>query len=633
MFQRKRNGKKCPTNHCDDNDCGNNNDVNNSSISSLILRYFLLILIVGVIVYQAFNNYHVITYVSHSVKSFFRGDFDNIIGIVNNDDDDDQNYVLGETQILRHMVIRTRLGRLRGFVQNVNGVEVQTFLSVPFGQPPIDKLRFRRTRPIRKWTGIKDATEFPSPCIQSEYTQRLFPVHIINQNVSEDCLYLNIWSPIGSRNKSVMVLIHGGLFTIGSISVDEYDGRMLAAHGDVVVVTIQYRLGIFGFLDLDSDRIPGNMGLFDQAMALKWIHDNIRYFGGNPNSITLFGTSAGSISIGFHMFASPAQRLFQRAILQSGSPMLLKDAFTRGEIVAEKFAEIIGCYEKGNETIYDDPEPIIDCIDQTPFEQIYKAQDEIVRDNPVPFMPTIPSEYIQNLIGDYNESTKIWQKQVLMGFNLNEGALMLHLSYPKIYTRHDVPKHRHLQQVRQSVVTMGVDSGLKESTSTAMANLLIRGDDHDQEENNNPIVWARKVADLFSDVMFVCPTYQFIDKLLSLNTTTYLYLFAQRSKNSKWGEWMQVTHHDEINFIMGHPLRYPLFYNDDDRNVSSVMIKTWTHFARTGEMPETYFNEKWQPTTMEQKKFMQLKAGNMRMGNNFHNESCDLYNLLADYLN
>ncbi|OTF82335.1 hypothetical protein BLA29_010563, partial [Euroglyphus maynei] len=94
------------------------------------------------------------------------------------------------------MIIRTRLGRLRGFVQNVNGVEVQTFLSVPFGQPPIDKLRFRRTRPIRKWSGIKDATEFPSPCIQSEYTQRLFPVHIINQNVSEDCLYLNIWSPI-----------------------------------------------------------------------------------------------------------------------------------------------------------------------------------------------------------------------------------------------------------------------------------------------------------------------------------------------------------------------------------------------------------------------------------------------------
>ncbi|XP_027194901.1 acetylcholinesterase-like isoform X4 [Dermatophagoides pteronyssinus] len=514
MFQRKRNGKKCHDGGigvgggcCEDDDNSSNDSNNNGSLSSLILRYFLLILIVGVIIYQAFNNYHVITYVSHSVKSFFRGDFDNIIGIVddnynnNNNSDDRKNniyYVPGETEILRHMVIRTRLGRLRGFVQNVNNVEVQTFLSVPFGQPPIDKLRFRRTRPIRKWTGIKDATEFPSPCIQSEYTQRLFPVHIINQNVSEDCLYLNIWSPLGSRNKSVMVMIHGGLFTIGSISVDEYDGRMLAAHGDVVVVTIQYRLGIFGFLDLDSERIPGNMGLFDQAMALKWIHDNIRYFGGNPNSITLFGTSAGSISIGFHMFSSHAQRLFQRAILQSGSPMLLKDAFLRGESVAEKFAEIIGCYEKGNQTIYEDPEPIIDCIDQTPFDQIYKAQDEIVQDNPVPFMPTIPSEYIESLIGDFNDSIKLFQKQVLMGFNLNEGALMLHLSYPKIYTRHDVPKHKLLKQVQKSVVTMGVDSGLKESTATAMANLLIRSD----HEEDNPIVWARKVADLFSDVMF-----------------------------------------------------------------------------------------------------------------------------------
>src|SRR5699024_3640002 len=120
---------------------------------------------------------------------------------------------------------------------------------------------------------------------------------------------LNIWAPV-SRNKtekrSVMVLIHGGLFTIGSIGIDEYDGRMLAAVGDVIVVTIQYRLGIFGFLDMDNEAIPGNMGLFDQYTAFKWVSENIEHFGGDPQSITLFGTSAGSISIGFHMFSHRA---------------------------------------------------------------------------------------------------------------------------------------------------------------------------------------------------------------------------------------------------------------------------------------------------------------------------------------
>lgn len=337
--------------------------------------------------------------------------------------------------ILRPITTQTESGPLRGFVQNVSGVEIATFLSIPYGQPPVGKLRFRNTVPVEPWEETRDATYLPPPCIQSEYTQRLFPVHILNESVTEACLYLNVWAPLRKgevdpdsednllkdNKKAVMVLIHGGLFTIGSTGIDEYDGRMLAATGDVIVITIQYRLGIFGFLDLDTDEVPGNMGLVDQYTAIKWVSENAQHFGGDPELITLFGTSAGAISIGFHMFSPKAGPLFRRAILQSGSPMLLKQVYNRGEALAEKFASMVGCFKKKNETggesnsIYDDPEPVVACLDQVPFETIYKVQGELVENNPVPFMPTIPSEYIDTFINDYNESMVLNQKEVLMG--------------------------------------------------------------------------------------------------------------------------------------------------------------------------------------------------------------------------
>lgn len=154
---------------------------------------------------------------------------------------------------------------------------------------------------------------------------------------------------------------------------------------------------------------------------------------------------------------------------------------------------------------------------------------------------------------------------------------MLHLSYPDVYTKHSVPPHSHIKEVQKVVINMGVESGLKESAASAMANILIKGNEID-----TPIHWAQTVADLLSDVMFVCPTYQFIDKLLTLNTTAYLYLFAQRAANSEWGQWMQVTHHDEVNFVMGYPLRYPQIYSKNDVEISRLMIRTWTHFAQHG---------------------------------------------------
>lgn len=124
---------------------------------------------------------------------------------------------------------------------------------------------------------------------------------------------------------------------------------------------------------------------------------------------------------------------------------------------------------------------------------------------------------------------------------------------------------------------MGVDSGLNEAQASSIATLLIRGQPRD-----TPTKWAQTVADLFSDMMFVCPLQEFAVKLNSYNVRTFMYLFGQRAANVEWGEWMTVTHHDEVAFIMGYPLRYPQLYSEDDVAISRLMIRTWTHFAKTG---------------------------------------------------
>jgi carboxylesterase type B len=149
--------------------------------------------------------------------------------------------------------------------------------------------------------------------------------NFLDTNVSEDCLYLNIYAPISSQlqpNRTVMVWIHGGSFSSGSISIPFYDGSVLAANNDVIVVSINYRLGIFGFLYADETDMSGNYGLYDQVLALKWIKNNIKSFGGNPNNIVIFGESAGGISIGYHMISPLSEGLFSRAILQSGNAVL-----------------------------------------------------------------------------------------------------------------------------------------------------------------------------------------------------------------------------------------------------------------------------------------------------------------------
>lgn len=475
------------------------------------------------------------------------------------------------------IIVSTNSGKIRGKTHKMLGIKVNTFLGVPYASPPTGKLRFRRTAAVKPWKDVLNATRLPPACVQPEYTQKLFPIKILQWDLSEDCLYMNIWSPVSNETSlPVMVWIHGGFFTIGSVGVDEYDGSVLAAYGNVVVIAIQYRLGLFGFLDMETDEIGGNMGLWDQAMALKWINQNVANFGGDPNKVTVFGQSAGSISTGIHMMHPETKHFFKRVIFQSGSPMLLNQVYGRGPQVAQRFVQSIGCLPEGTE-IDDAVDMIVKCIDNTSFEKISLAQQEMVKDNPAPFLPTIPSDYIETFPTENNENVTFDQKEFLIGFNRDEGTLILHLSYPKNYTRKSVPTITTIEEARNAMTRMAVDGGFPATQAKSMAAILLNGNATDTSEN-----WARKIGSVFGDIMFVCPSARFADKFAHLNRTVYMYILSHRSQSTVWGSWMGVTHHDELNYVFGVPLRYPNMFDGEDINFSKRLMKTWTHFARTG---------------------------------------------------
>ncbi|WEG12337.1 carboxylesterase/lipase family protein [Pullulanibacillus sp. KACC 23026] len=217
-------------------------------------------------------------------------------------------------------IVKTIYGQVEGEALSQGYV----WRGIPYARAPIGSRRFKRPEPPESWNGVREATEFgPIPHQQQNEIMAFLGNSV--ENMSEDCLYLNVWSPAAdNRKRPVLVWIHGGAFVTGSGSSFAYDGASFIKNGDVVVVTLNYRLGALGFLHLaelggEEYATSGNNGLFDQIAALKWIRANIEFFGGDPDRVTVFGESAGAMSIGALLTMPEAKGLFQQAILESGA--------------------------------------------------------------------------------------------------------------------------------------------------------------------------------------------------------------------------------------------------------------------------------------------------------------------------
>ena len=278
-------------------------------------------------------------------------------------------------------IVEIAQGRLKGFSKDA----ILRFNGIPYAQPPVGALRWREAQPPQSWSGIRDGARFAGIAPQIKSAAEALIGGTPGEQ-SEDCLYLNIWTPsLEGAPRPVMVWIHGGAFVTGAGTLGTYNGKRLAALGDVVVVTINYRLGAFGFLNLadaTDGKLPGNgtEGLTDQIAALRWVKENIANFGGDAGNVTVFGESAGAMSIGALLAAPRARGLFHKAILQSGAAHI-----GRKRDASAKIARLL-----------------IDRLGGDPLsatkEAILKAQGEII-DMPrgsggMPFAPTIDGDIL-----------------------------------------------------------------------------------------------------------------------------------------------------------------------------------------------------------------------------------------------
>src|SRR6476661_5601305 len=245
-----------------------------------------------------------------------------------------------------------------GTLEGLDTAGVMVFRGIPYAAPPVGNLRWRPPEPAKRWSGVRQAAQLGHNCIQHQPYGDIDPYAA---GISEDCLYLNVWTksplPASRAPRPVLVWIHGGGFFAGFGGEERHNGARLAQKG-AVVVTINYRLGAFGFLAHPSlaaespHHAAGNYGLLDQIAALQWVQRNIARFGGDPSRVTIFGESAGGMSVG-SLVASPlAKGLFQRAILESGTGVGVGVARNdTARAVGLRFAQSVGVYGIGTDAI------------------------------------------------------------------------------------------------------------------------------------------------------------------------------------------------------------------------------------------------------------------------------------------
>ena len=561
------------------------------------------------------------------------------------------------------VIIDTKYGPIKGFNQRVFDTNVNTFLGVPYAAPPVGPLRFKRTAPITaKVSQTMDCTRLKPKCVQLVLDKVSFTD--VSPGMSEDCLYLNIWAPARAdrtkrdadeeeddypdeadakeakeedddKLKPVMIWIYGGGFFMGSSNYDETDGRVLAAVGDVIVITFEYRVGAFGFIDLGTDNESGNQGAFDELAVIKWAKDNVQFFGGNPDKMTLFGESSGAISIGLHLMSPESSGLINSVIMQSGSPMMTNAFFTRAEKSIPEFVRELKCSD--SDSI--DANYNINCLRKKSVLELLNAtramHDKYFFAFPPNvddlFLSAVPTEVIKS-----EDKAAIFKnvKNVLIGNNLNSFSYMLWLAnrdaFPKdavsvsIDSVEDVKlimrdKIGHLLQMptfQISFLTGKLFANLSDAKSSA----------------RNP--YLDKMIEVLGDVSFVCPSKIIADEMAALgkNVHSYVFTHALTRTKDKWGDWFGVTLHDEIPLVFGHPLRNPLKYSGKDIEMSKRMMRTWAHFARTGQVLDQLGNE-WPKYTKNERVFMELNSEVASVGSNYHEETCQTFKLGFDLLN
>ncbi|XP_058026044.1 acetylcholinesterase-like isoform X3 [Ahaetulla prasina] len=469
-------------------------------------------------------------------------------------------------------VVITRSGPIKGkrFLAGLRSVTA--YLGIPYAEPPLGKLRFQKPLPHQPWKQTLEATSFGNSCPQ--FIFRDVPEADIwspKTPLSEDCLSLNIWVPHPQPSSPVPVLvwIHGGGYIMGTSSVDALNGAPLAAAENVIVVTINYRLGSMGFLYLPP-AAPGNLGLWDQQLALKWIKENAAAFGGDPSRVTIFGHSAGGTCVNFHLLAPKSQDLFAQGVIQSGTANGFY-AWRSPEEAKQKaleFVHLLGC-SKGNNP------SIVHCLQTKNVSELIRHEIALFLKGGFlvnfPFRPTTDGEFLLGEPEKLMEEGQIQVKPVLIGETSDEAASFVHFVFPNITDN----------LINQEQLLKGIQLLVPNATEDFIQTIALKY----SEGNHGPAKYRSALSHFYTDRMFACPMREAAGNIRKTGSPVYAYLFAHRPSWSVWPEWIGASHGAEIPFVFGtlkSALPFNQTYTEAESRLSRKMMHYWAEFARTG---------------------------------------------------
>jgi para-nitrobenzyl esterase len=451
--------------------------------------------------------------------------------------------------------VKTDKGLVEGTLTNKD--QVRAFKGIPFAAPPVGKLRWQPPQPAAKWKGIRPAKDFGSHCIQtSGYPDMIFH----DPGPSEDCLTLNVWTPTNAKPGSlpVMVWIYGGGFVSGGTSESRQDGQFLAAR-NVVVVSMNYRLGIFGFFELPelTEESPhhasGNYGLLDQTAALAWVKENIAAFGGDPANVTIFGESAGSISVSAQMASPLARGLFAKAIGESGGALYGSGPATPTREFAEQRNAAFDQAVFGNANLAD--------LRKLTADNILKAATAKITPPPPRFGPTVDGYFLPDSVPSIYAVGNQAHVPLLAGWNADEARDRATLAKTK-------PTAASFAATAQTDFGDNAPKFLALYPATTDADALVSAGDYAGDRFIDYSTWRWLEAQAATGN---APVYRY-----------HLDLGSPGDKNHK--AILGAFHSDDIEYVFGTlDSRPEAVWRPEDRKLSDQIGAYWTNFARTGD--------------------------------------------------
>jgi len=488
--------------------------------------------------------------------------------------------------------IRVANGLVQGTVKKVFEKEVVEFLCIPYCKPPTNELRFQKPQPCETFLDkiintLKFETYPPQFGTEGEIGENPdLDRWIPKETPDENCLYVNVWCPLNILNENktvpVFVWIYGGGFISGSSSLDIYNGSLLATQENIIVVNFNYRLGMLGFLCLDDPLANGNLGIYDQVLALRWIHENILAFKGDPDNITVAGNSAGGCSVSLHLLIKESWSYYNKAMMQSGVCLSNWGVIPKEEIVRRSVTGVNSILKKFNFPLKWDPllcteekGKIMKFLQSLNFREF--LIDNQLADGMLQFawVPCVDGDLITDQPANLLNNGK-YKVCPTVFFNVaNEGSVFIHFQFPKI----EINENR-MVDIKYFNESFDYYPHYPKKCSDLIKDKIKK------EYNIHEELSIRLLDKVISDYQFVTGSIELANIISRCNNQVY-YLWMKTLSNSPyWPEWCGVMHSVEVLYLFGLSLRSQKTKSDCEKENILEFMKQYGQFIREGSFDD-----------------------------------------------